>query len=225
MEAVPENMTRRISVQDPERRLALAYAPAHARDGLALLWALDEQLGAIVAGVRDPTLAELRLAWWSDALRGLAEGRPQVDPILKGLGGLPCDPAELARLPDGWSALLGDLPLSPAALESHGVERGRVLFRQAARLLGGDHPSLDAAGEGWALADLSARFSDPATVTASRVAALRRLSAVSGRWERRLRALCLLAALARRDAGHAGPRVQGAPARLLRAFWAGVSGY
>lgn len=218
-------MTPAITVQDPERRLALAYASPDRRDGLALLWALDEQMGAILASVRDPMLAELRLAWWREALEGLARGEAQVDPILRGIAGLPIDPAALARLANGWIALLGDLPLAGDAIHEHAAERGGVLFGQAARLLGGEHAGLEAAGEAWALVDLAARISDAETAAAARHMARERLAAVKGCWPRTLRPLAVLTALARRDAMRSGARQQGAPGRLFRAIIAGISGY
>lgn len=218
-------MTAAISVQDPERRLALAYASRDLREGLALLWALDEQMGAILASVRDPMLAELRLAWWREALEGLARGEAQVDPILRGIARLPVDPEALARLADGWIALLGDLPLENEAIRVHAAERGGVLFGQAVRLLGGNHDGLEAAGEAWALVDLAARISDAETAAAARCLACEQLAAVKGRWPRTLRPLAVLTALARRDATRAANRQQGAPGRLLRAIIAGISGY
>ena len=63
-------------IVDPERRLALAYARRADRAALALLWALDERLGAIVAATHEEMLGTIRLAWWRDALAALEQGAP-----------------------------------------------------------------------------------------------------------------------------------------------------
>lgn len=217
-------------IADPERRLALVYAPAAVRPGLALLWALDERLGAIVAATRETMLGEIRLTWWRDALLGLAEGAPGGEPLIEGLHaavtgrGLP--PARLAELPGGWMALLDPMPLSSEALDRHARQRGAALFDLGARLLGGHSAGVEAAGAGWALADLSFRISDPGTAQRARMAGRAVLAgAKRERWPSPLRPLGILAALARRDCeGTADQRRQGSPGRLMRVLWSGMTG-
>jgi phytoene synthase len=217
-------------IADPERRLSLAYAPRACRDALALSWALDERLGAIVAATREAMLGEIRLAWWRDALLALDSGAPKGEPLLEALHetvrvyGL--SPADLATLPDGWSVLLEPMPLSRDALDRYARGRGSTLFGLAAQLLGDCADGMAEAGAGWALADLGFRVSNPET---ARQALLRGGALLTGvhnrRWPGRLRALAVLVALARRDcaAGHLQRR-QGSPARLARMIWAGMSG-
>lgn len=212
-------------IADPERRLALAYAPAAARVPLAALWALDEQLGANIAAARDPTLAELRLAWWRDALGKLAEGGGANDPLLRVLAPHAAMLPDLAPLADGWIALLGDLPLTEAALAAHAGDRGALLFRASAAILAADHVGVAGAGAGWALSDLASRIGDAETAACARRMAAAHLADARGRWPPPMRSLAVLAALARRDAADPRPRRQGAPGRLLRALWAGLSGY
>lgn len=220
-----------VDLADPERRLALAYAPAEIRSALALLWALDERLGAIVAGAREAMLGEIRLTWWRDALLALEHGPPRGEPLLESLWQALKDhglsPSMLARLPGGWSALLDALPLSNEALERHAQERGGTLFDLSAQLLGRADLRIAMAGGGWALADLAGRISDPETARCARAAGRAYLEqAGNQRWPRRLRPLAILAALARRDCSANGPggRRQGSPARLMRAIWAGMAG-
>ena len=190
-------------IADPLRRLALAYAPASVRRAMAALWALDEQLGAALVTAREPMLAELRLAWWREALSTLGQGHRPADPLLRILSETACDPAELARLPDGWIALLGELPLATRALDDHARERGSVVFRQSARLLGWDGDLPDAAGAGWALADLAKRISDPQTAAAAQIQARSLLASRSSL----PRPLAILTANARMECwGRAGLR-------------------
>ena len=216
-------------IADPERRLALSYAPREARQALALLWALDERLGAIVAATREEMLGHIRLAWWRDALAALGEGAPAGEPLLQGLleivrmRGLA--PAELARLPEGWTALLAPMPLDAEALGAHAEGRGAALFALSGAVLGADHSALAGAGSAWALIDLGARISDRVTAEAARTHAAEQLSALGRqRWPKRLRPLAVLATLARHDQRTGFPRRQGSPRRLALALRAGMFG-
>lgn len=215
-------------IADPERRLALAYAPRDRRAALAALWVLDERLGAIVAATREPMLGEIRLAWWREGLEALNLGAPAGEPLLERLAGMVrdhrMDPAELARLAEGWSALLGPLPLPPEALAAHADGRGAVLFALSADLLGDRHDDLREAGAAWALTDLAARISDRATADAARVLAAERISRLDRRrWPTRLRPLAILSALARHDCRAGLPRAQGSPYRVALALWSAIS--
>jgi phytoene synthase len=205
---------------DPERALSLAYAPPQARPGLAALWALDEQLGAIVARTENPAVGQMRLTWWHDALRSLRAARP-VDPVLVALADeAAIDPEHLLPLIDGWEVLLDPLPLGEEALLAYAEARGGALFRVAGDLLGSDAAAASEAGKLWALVDLAFRVSD--RTTAERALALAR-DVAPGRLPK---PLAVLAALARRDArrGLDRARRQGSPARVARAALAGLTG-
>jgi phytoene synthase len=219
------------ALSDPERALALAYAPAAARPALALLWALDEQLGAIVASTTQPAVGQMRLTWWHDALAGLRAGPPPAEPLLRALAGEDrLDPLALLPLIDGWEALLDPLPLAGESVALHGEARGGTLFAAAAALLGAAEDAAlrraRDAGRLWALADLVHRVSDRETAIRARAAAAPLIGAQAGAWPRRLRPLGLLACLARRDLAlpPGRPRRQGAPGRLLRALAFAVTG-
>ncbi|WP_414902939.1 squalene/phytoene synthase family protein [Sphingomonas flavalba] len=216
---------------DPERRLAVAYAPEGARGALLTLWRLDATLADVVRTTTEPTIGRMRLTWWYDALLALDDGPPAAEPLLALFAdilperGVP--PARLTPLIDGWEALLDPLPLKPDALDDYARGRGGGQFRAAAALIGVDPPDgIDAAGQLWALVDLAFHISDPVTaeraITAARVVSTQ----VPRRWPSALRALGLLTVLARRDAG-AGlahrPR-PGAPRRVIRGLWHAISG-
>ena len=95
---------------DPDRRLALAYVPAARRPALEALWRLDVNLGAVLAGGRDPMIGRIRLAWWREALEALDRSPPAAEPLLRSLAAhvLPAgvSGAELAAMEQGWAELL-----------------------------------------------------------------------------------------------------------------------
>lgn len=195
----------------PERALAISYAPADARAGLAALLALDDRLGAIVRRASDPTIGLMRLTWWADALIALDDGPPPAEPILTALADAGAGGAALAGTIDGWERLLYVEPLDVAAF---GRERGGRLFMAAAAMLGGADERVGALGEGWALADLSLHHSDTAIAAGARALATGLLRDCFGRaWPARLRPLGALGLLARSDL--AGGRA-GSPGRVGR---------
>ncbi len=202
-----------------ERELALSYAPAFARAGLAALLALDERLGAIVRRATEPTIGLMRLTWWADALVALDAGPPPAEPLLAALGEARLRGAALADVIDGWDRLLAAEPLD---LEAFGRERGGRLFAAAAGMLGAADDRVEAWGEGWALADLSRRWSKPATAATAAALARERLGvALTGGWPVELRTLSALGLLARSDLAGGAP---GSPARVGRLAWHRLTG-
>jgi phytoene synthase len=203
---------------DPDRRLALAYAPAKARPGLEALWRLDVTMGAAVARRREPMVARIRLAWWREALERLDGAPPPAEPVLQALAAhvLPSgiSGAALAEIEEGWSLLLAEGPLDAEALQAYGERRGGLLFRHSARLLG-EAAAIEQAGARWALVDLARHSARPEEEAAARQAA----AAIHAGppWPKRLRPLAMLSLLAARDLECAGSyERQGSPARMLR---------
>lgn len=209
-----------INLVDPERALAVAYAPASVRPALTALFALDERLGAIVAGTTEPTIGLIRLAWWREALERLDAVSPPAEPLLRAVAGdvLPrgLSGTALSQIEPGWAALL-DGEDDADTVARFARSRGGTLFALAAHLLGSDDPRLPHAGEVWSLVDLVHRHSSPAI----RLQALERARTTlahipRGQWKTAARPLAALLALARRDLASDGPRVQGAPWRVAR---------
>lgn len=212
------------SLSDPERALALTYAPADRRAALAALFGLDEALGQVVRGARDPLLGQMRLTWWHEALSGLGSGAVPADPALARLieTGVVPDVAgtALAGLVEGWEALL-EPNMTDGDLTDFAEGRGARMFTLGAQVLGAEHPAVGEAGFGWALCDLARHSSDPALgVRALTMAAPALRRGMSVAWPVRLRALGALAALALEDAsrGADGLRPAGHPLRMLRAL-------
>jgi phytoene synthase len=212
-------------IVDPDRILALAYAPADRREALAALFRLDETLGQTLRSARDPLLAQMRLSWWHEALSGLGDGPAPADPALVALIATGIVPSlvpgsRLAEMIEGWEALLEE-PVDAATLDRYASGRGSALFGIGAVILGGEQDALAAAGAGWALVDLARHSSQPSLAAHALAAARRQLErAMASRWPVRLRSLGALAALASRDAkGDAGAlQPAGHPARMFRAL-------
>lgn len=183
---------------DPERALALGYAPATARAALATLFALDARLRRIALVARDPTIGLMRLTWWGEALERLDTASPPAEPLLRALAGevLPhgVKGATLAGMAEGWARLLEGEP----DLAAFATERGGRLFAMAAGLLDAADARVARVGEGWALVDLAAGW--PALASPAR--ALARPALADGfatSWPRPLRPLGALGLLARSD--------------------------
>lgn len=214
-------------IMDPERALALAYAPVGKREALGLLWRLDEQLGRIVATTTDSMVGQMRLTWWHDALSRLGSGDAPAEPLLQALSAVPgLSGTALTPLIEGWEMLLDPLPLDTEALANYADNRGGGLFAAAAAVLGAEEVSgLREAGSIWALADLAFHIRDRTTAerAIARACAIR---VPPHRWPRSLRPLGALFALARRDtaAGLHRPRRPGSPARVARLFVHGLTG-
>lgn len=207
---------------NPARELALSYAHT-GRAAARALFALDDQLGSIVARASDPLVGQMRLTWWREALESLDRVPPPAEPILRVLAeqALPCGVtgAALATITDGWEALLEE-PFGDAAIERHTI-RGSALFGAIATVAGATDPMVNEAGRGWALADLAQHLSEP--VLRERVGAKARQhldAALAHRWSRAGRAIGALALLARQALdGKSSPA-----RRVARLAWHRVTG-
>lgn len=201
------------AVVQAEYRLALGYAPAAARPGVATLFALDARLRHIALVARDPTIGLMRLTWWADALTRLDAAPVPAEPLLRALArDVPesgVSGAALAGLVDGWFRILD----GEADLAAYAAERGAGLFALAARLLGAQDARAAQVGEGWVLADLARGW--PALADPARVMARRRLAGCyERRWPTALRPLGALGLLARSDLD---PKNRpGSPRRIAR---------
>ncbi len=212
------------SALEAERAVAIAYAPADRRAGLAAIVALDARLGDILRTTREPMVGQMRLTWWYEALRRLGTvAPPPAEPVLTALASAGVDGASLAALIDGWEMLLDGPVVAADALAAYAAARGGTLFTAAGTWLGAASEPLAIAGEGWALADLAANLSDADTAARARAMAVERLeAALAVRWGRRVRALGALALSARMEM--AGHHPAGHPRRLARLIWHRASG-
>jgi phytoene synthase len=210
---------------DPERALALSYAPEGARAGLKALLALDDALGKVLRTTSEPALGRIRLAWWRERLEALDAGPPAAEPVLRGLFDhvLPAgvSGAALAGMVEGWE-LLFDAE-GEDVLGDFGRWRGGRLFEAGAVVLGTRGDLVSEAGQGWALADLARNLSGGEDADAARAQAVPLLdAALATRWSREGRALGALAHLARLDLR--GVSQPGSPRRVGRMLWHRLTG-
>lgn len=208
---------------DPERALALDYAPVDARGALHAIFALDDALAQVLRSTREPMIGQMRLVWWYDAITRLDDAPPPAQPVLLGLGEavLPRGVlgATLAEIVTGWEALIEADSIDEAAMRTHAEERGARLFEIAATLLGRSDARIAAAGRGWALADLSRHLRDAGAAREARaLAGVALTEALAGTWPAPLRSLGALALLARMNLALPldAPIPVGAPRRVGR---------
>lgn len=170
-------------------RLALAYAPATARDRYRALLELDATLRRIALSAREPLPAQFKLAWWRDACAGLneAQGHPVLDALRERW---PRDPAALVALVDGWEELVAADDFVGAA-ETVATARGAAL----AACAGASEGDARSAARAWTLAALSPHAPGDSARELMR-ATVRQLPAQP--LPRALRPLAVLAGLARR---------------------------
>lgn len=204
----------------PLARLALAYAPAPARDDWLTLLALDARLAGVVRAAREPVLAQLRLAWWRDRFAADPAGWPSGEPLLARLASWE-QVSKLGALVDGWEALLGEPPLNAAAFTEFAAGRGGAVAALAARL-GADVAASEGLARRWALADLSLHLGDPDEQAAARQ--LLGGSGRSGRTSRTMRPLALLAGLSERAVRRGHSEALSGPGALIAAIRLGISG-
>ncbi|WP_294077491.1 hypothetical protein [Sphingomonas sp.] len=206
--------------------MILTYAPSPAgAEGLTALFALDDRLAETVRTTSEPMLGQIRLQWWHDALIALDSAAAPPEPVLQAIAerivaaGTPG--SALAPLALAWQVLLQS-ELGPAEVDAF-AQRGRTLFGVAATVLGARADAFVAAGgEGWALADLAGKLSDPREAGLVRAAAAGRLDrACAARWPRALRPLGAMAHLARLDLSDVSA---GSPRRVARALWHRLTG-
>jgi len=197
----------------PLARLALAYAPASAREDWLTLLALDARLAGVVRSAREPMLAQLKLAWWRDRLGADPAGWPRGEPLLARLADW-ADPAGLVALVDGWEALLADPPLDVAAAEAFAGGRGGAMAILARRLGLAEGPATQA-GRDWSLAELALGTELPSGFP---------MAEVPARLPRSLRPLAVLRGVTRRALAHGGAAALYRPGAWLTAVRIGLLG-
>ena len=195
----------------PPLRLALAWAPRHARPATLALFALDTRLAGFLRRGTEPLPVQMRLAWWRDTLGAPPSAWPRGDPLLDELRTWAA-PEGLVALVDGWEGLLAET-LDREAITGFALGREQA-WSALAREVGATRAEPGAPARAWALADLAANLSAPEERRRVLEAAGPLHFALPG--ERALRPLAVLGGLGRRALRHGGvPLLDGRTAALV----------
>lgn len=145
---------------DPDRWAAARFvADAQARADLVTLYALDHVLSRVAQAARQPMLAEIRMAWWREALQEAFAGQdPRAHPVLDAYvelhrrRGLPDAP--VLALVEGRARDLDPAPFADRAeLEAWLDDAWGSVATLAAAILGGGEGTAGAA-RAWGLGRL-----------------------------------------------------------------------
>jgi phytoene/squalene synthetase len=146
--------------RDPDRYFSALFAPADKRHFLFALYAFHYEVARIAETVREPMLADIRLAWWRETVEGARAGKPRNHDVAKALAETLASndlPQELferviaARSFDVAQELVADM----GTLEEYADATSGSVMRLAARVLGEASDDLAReAGIAYALAGL-----------------------------------------------------------------------
>ena len=138
---------------DLPRYYAALFAPPMIRNDLLAIYGIAAEIARVPDQVREPTLGEIRLKWWSDALaEAIGSGGGGETPALRAASGainrlaLPIAPF-IALIEARSADLYADPPATLTDLEGRMGEMESVLFQMTAIVLGAaGSESADAAG-------------------------------------------------------------------------------
>lgn len=143
---------------DPDRFLSALFAPEVLRASLIAIYAFNQDLAKVAESVREPMMAEIRYAWWSEAIEAIYAESGRVPGPARAIGevirrhALPRtlfdELIEARRVHD-----VGEAPIeSWAAFESYADRTAGAVIKLASRVLGieGD-AAAGSAGRAWAL--------------------------------------------------------------------------
>lgn len=192
-----------------DRDLVRLYWPVELRPAFDALFGIDDAMAEVVASSTQPALGAIRLAWWREALERLDSSPPPPEPRLqtvaaellpRGLIG-----TEIGAIEGGWSRLLDPFPWGVGTAEAVWF-RGRHLFALAARLIGATDAHVESAGGAWALVNAARHCSDAESRSMLLDHARTMSAGLRGyRFDKILRSLTMLAALAVRDVDRGEP--------------------
>ena len=80
--SLTEDVLRR---HDQDRYCAALFAPADARPHLFALYALNYEVARVAETVREPMIADIRLAWWRETVEGARSGKPRDHDVARAL--------------------------------------------------------------------------------------------------------------------------------------------
>lgn len=154
-EAAQAHCETLVRAGDPDRAIAILFAPADRRSHLFALAAFGLEVARIAELVSEPMPGEIRLQWWHDALLGAGHGDVAANPVAGAL----LAAIDANRLPrqafvDLIDARRRDLYADPFAdwseLEGHAGDTWSALVRLATIVLAGGRDPFGAAAAGHA---------------------------------------------------------------------------
>lgn len=183
------------SALSPPARLAIAYARPDLRMAFSLLLRFDDRIAGIVGRGTEPMIAQMKIAWWHDAIAAARDDRPKGEPLLIELNHIDNDTLNEAmqRLLDAWGLLLAHDQWTSEVLAGFAKARGRAVFDTYRRWID-DGAVAEDIGNRWAIDDLRLKFGS--RVGASATPTSQRLPN-----RRSLRPLTILALAATEPAG------------------------
>lgn len=186
--------------------LLSAHAGAEAARHRAI-WAYDGRLAHVARSTSEPTIGQMRLAWWNDVIDDAAGIKGQGEPVIDAMRATgACGAPGLVAMIDGWEILVVEPEIDVEGLRAYAVGRGGGLFRALAGEA--DAPDwLVQAGQVWALWDLSGHVGDERLADEALSLARNLVTDAPLPWPRRWKPLRIAYTLARQDvlAGRRAP--------------------
>lgn len=138
--------------RDRDRYLCDLFAPEAARRHLFALHAFNAEIARVRDAVSDPTLGEIRLQWWRDAIANrAASGHPIADALIAAIETFHLPEAAFQRMIDSRVVDLYDDALPTLRdLEGYAGDTASALFQLAAIVLAGGQNPGTAEGAGHA---------------------------------------------------------------------------
>ena len=147
----------------PPQQLAIAYARKDIRLAFGLLLAFDDRIAGVVGRGSEPIFAQMKIAWWQEALAKPAHLRPKGEPLFAELRQLEnAGRAEgligaMQLVLDAWGILAAHEEWSHDQVKAFAETRSNAAFGTYAGWVATFSPNAEQ-GQRWAIDDLSSRF-------------------------------------------------------------------
>ena len=149
-----ETFLSRLRRADPDRHFATLFAPARARENLALLYLFNHELARAREVASNQMLALIRLQWWREVVQGQSREHELATPLAAALdaGRLPRE--DMLALIDAREAEADDNIPDLQAFLAYARGTGGGLARLAGKLLGKDNPAIEDLGTAYAISGI-----------------------------------------------------------------------
>ena len=147
----------------PPTQLAISYADKRFRKNLEALLAFDDRIAGVVGRGSEPIFAQMKIAWWQEALAKPAHLQPKGEPLFAELQQLQnAGRAEgligaMQFVLDAWGILAAHEEWAHDQVKAFAETRSNAVFGTYAGWVATDGPVAEQ-GQRWAVDDLSSRF-------------------------------------------------------------------